>query len=380
MFSRLLDLSAAAHRSAMLFGPRGTGKTYWVAHNLKDALVFNLLKSETYSDLLANPSRLENRIPPDFKEWIVIDEVQKIPELLNEVHRLIEEKGYKFLLTGSSARKLKRDGANLLAGRALQYYMHPLTCTELGEQFSLTKALQFGLLPDVYQVDDPKHYLQSYVVTYLQEEVLQEGILRNIGEFRRFLEVASFSQGEVLNMSELGREAGIKQKVCANYFDIVEDLLIGVRIPVFTKHAQRQLVSHPKFYYFDVGVYRALRPTGPLDSPESIDGHALETLVLQHLRAINDYLRLGYTLYFWRTRGGVEVDFIAYGERGLHAFEIKRKRKISSTDLRGLRAFGNDYPMAKLHLFYGGEEVEYYDNITVYPIKTGLMKLIELLT
>ena len=291
MYKRFLNLPLEPKHSVLLFGPRGTGKTSWIAQNLDSAIIFNLLKSETYTALLANPSRIEEWIPAGFKHWIVIDEVQKIPALLDEAHRLIEEKGYKFLLTGSSARKLKEQSANLLAGRARQHTMHPLTCLELGKDFSLGKALQFGMLPEVYMSDDPKDYLHSYVKTYLQEEILQEGILRNIGEFTRFLEIASFAQGEILNYSEIGREAGIKRKVVANFFDITIDLLLGFNLPVFMKHAKRQLVSHPKFYLFDVGVYRAIRPMGPLDSPEAIDGDALETLVLQHIRAFNDYYR-----------------------------------------------------------------------------------------
>lgn len=379
MFDRLFNLSPKATRSALLLGPRGTGKTYWITHHLVEPLIFNLLHHDIYNRLLVNPSSLEVLIPKDYKGWVVIDEVQKIPALLDEVHRLIESHGYKFILTGSSARKLKQDGANLLAGRALKYTMHPLTIQELKDQFSLSTALQYGLLPEVYQVDNPRHYLETYVTTYLQEEVLQEGILRNIGEFARFLEVASFSQGEILNMSHIAREASIKQKVVASYFQIVEDLLIGFKLPVFMKRAQRQLVSHPKFYFFDVGVYRVLRPKGPLDLPELIDGHALETLVIQHLRAINDYYRLGYQFYYWRTRAGLEVDFIAYGERGLVAIEVKRKRKLSGSDLRGARAFLKDYPMARCYVFYGGELAEYHDDITVLPLEQGLRELPTLL-
>ena len=379
MYQRLLSLSLEPQRSALLFGPRGTGKTFWIAQYLSNAIVINLLRSDTYTALAADPSRLESRIPPGFQHWVVIDEVQKIPALLDEAHRLIEEKGYKFLLTGSSARKLKQQGANLLAGRARKHTMHPLTCQELGEDFSLNKALQFGMLPEVYVGDDPKHYLSTYVSTYLQEEILQEGIVRHIGEFTRFLEVASFSQGEILNYSEIGREAGIKRKVVANYFDITIDLMLGTMLPVFTKHAQRQLISHPKFYFYDVGVYRAIRPTGPLDSHESIDGHALETLVLQHIRALNDYSQLGYKLYYWRTKNGVEVDFVAYGEKGLIGIEVKRKRRLNGKDLRGLKLFGQDYPVAKLYCFYGGDMAEYHDSITALPISEGLQKLPEIL-
>lgn len=379
MYSRLLNLPLQPSNSVLLLGPRGTGKTSWIREHLKNALVFNLLKSETYSTLVANPSRIESQIPESFKDWIVIDEVQRIPELLNEAHRLIEDKNYHFLLIGSSARKLKQNSANLLAGRAREHTMHSLTCLELGKDFSLAKALQYGMLPAVYVNNDPKEYLETYITTYLHEEIVQEGALRNIGEFTRFLEVASLSQGEVINVSEIGREAGVKRKIVANYFDAAEDLLLGVKLPIFTKHAQRQLIAHPKFFLFDTGVYRALRPKGPLDQDSQMDGHALETLVFQHLRAYNDYSRLGYTLYYWRTKNGLEVDFIAYGEKGLIAIEVKRKKSLSGSDLRGIRAFGNDYPMAKLYCFFGGERPEYYGNITALPMEEGLKRLPEIL-
>src|SRR3990167_9175861 len=323
MLSRLLHIPQDAKQSAFIFGPRGTGKTAWLKQHFADACYIDLLYTETYTDLLANPSRLEKRIPPGTEQWVIIDEIQKIPELLNEVHRLIEHKGYRFLLTGSSARRLRRSGVNLLAGRALSYHMHPFIQQELGTQFTLEKALHAGLLPQAYLMDDFKHYLTSYVATYLREEVLQEGLLRQIGDFTRFLETASFSQGGVLNFSAIAREVGIDRKVVSEYFSIVYDLLIGFSLPPFTKRAKRRLVQHEKFYFFDVGVFRTLRPMGPLDSAAEAEGPGIETLFLQHLRAINDYYRLGFTLYYWRTATThLEVDFVAYGEKGLYAFEM----------------------------------------------------------
>ncbi len=292
---------------------------------------------------------------------------------------ILEKYHYRFILTGSSARSLRRKGVNLLAGRALNYQMHPLTCYELGEDFSLSQALKFGLLPSIYIVDDPKHYLETYITTYLREEVLQEGLTRNLSEFRRFLEVASFSQGNLMNISEIARELSISRGVVDHYFSIVEDLLIGGRLPVFTRRAKRRMVSHPKFFFFDLGVFRMLRPMGPLDSREEVDGAALETLFLEHLLAINDYFKLGYTFYFWRTSNQMEVDFVAYGEKGLIGFEIKRKRKISRSDFVGLRAFKKEYSIAKLYLFYGGDHNEYYDDITVIPFEQGLFKIKEIL-
>jgi len=201
MYSRIIKYPD--NKSFFLFGPRGTGKTTWVKKAFPNALYIDLLESRLFNDLLADPQRLENFIPVNFKDWIIIDEVQKIPELLNEVHRLIEKYKHKFILTGSSARKLRRKGPNLLAGRALNFSMHPLTAVELGKDFNLNHSLMYGHLPSVYVESNPKDYLESYIKTYLQEEIQQEGLTRNPGVFSRFLEAASFSQGSILNISEV---------------------------------------------------------------------------------------------------------------------------------------------------------------------------------
>lgn len=379
MYSRLLIPPKA--KSFFLFGPRGTGKSSWVKTTFPKAIYIDLLESALYNDLLANPQRLESLIPPAHKDWVIVDEVQKIPELLNEVHRLIEKNKFKFVLTGSSARKLRKRGVNLLAGRALTYSMHPLTGTELGEDFKLEHSLKHGQLPSVYTEANPKAYLESYVHTYLREEIQQEGITRNLGAFSRFLEVASFSQGSVLNISEIARECAIERKVVENYFCILEDLLLGIRLPVFSKRAKRRMVNHPKFYYFDVGIFRTLRPMGPLDSPEEADGPALETLVLQELRALNDYLGLGYTLHYWRTASSPnqEVDFVLYGSKGIKIFEIKRSARFRSSDLAGLKAFLSDFPMAKAYHLYGGERRLYEGNIEILPIHEAIKTLPHLL-
>lgn len=377
MYSRLI--SAPAQTSFFLFGPRGTGKTTWVKSTFPRALYFDLLKAETYNFFLANPSRIEEAIPPDFSDWVVIDEIQKIPPLLDEVHRLIENKHYKFILTGSSARKLRRGGVNLLAGRAIIHYMHPLTATELGEDFNLKKYLQLGGLPGVFSAEDKTDYLKSYTQTYLQQEVIQEGISRNLGAFARFLETASLSQGSVLNVSEVAREAAVGRRVAENYFSALEDLLIGVRLPVFAKKAKRKLVSHSKFYFFDTGVYRAVRPVGPFDQPEFIGGIALESLWFQNLRAINDYLNLGYNLYYYRTAAGTEVDFIAYGKRGIRAFEIKSKKDIFSNDITGIKNFLADYPEAKGYVIYGGNMKRNKRGIEIWPAGEALKSLAEIL-
>lgn len=380
MFNRILQLPLSEPNSIFLFGPRGTGKTSYIKKYLPDSLYLDLLDFSVYASLVANPNRLEALIPPGYTDWIVIDEIQRIPELLNEVHRLIEHKKYKFLLTGSSARTLRRAGVNLLAGRALRYNMHPLVIQEIGqEKFNLAAVHKYGLLPAAIEHTDPRRYLESYVQTYIREEVLQEGLTRNIGSFARFLEVASFSQGQVINFSEIARELGTPRDQVRDYFTILEDLLLGIRLTSFDKRAKRAVIAHAKFYFFDAGVYTTLRPMGPLDTPEEAEGASLETIFLQSLRAINDYYHLGYDIHFWRTRAGDEVDFVIYGPKGLHAFEIKRSSQITSKSLKGLRNFGEDYPEAKLYILFLGKQKEYHDRVTALPFEQALLELPQLI-
>ena len=365
MYPRLFQ--APPRQSFFLFGPRGVGKTAWLHQQFPGALFFDMLDYQVYTELLASPQRLGERIPLGQKEWVVVDEVQRVPELLNEVHRLIESRRLRFVLTGSSARKLRGRGINLLAGRAVTRHMHPLTALELGKDFDLKRAVRYGCLPMACTSENPEDYLKSYAATYLREEVQQEGLTRNIGAFSRFLEAASFSQGSVLNMASVARECAVSTKVVEDYFSILEDLLIAIRLPVFTKRAKRKLIAHPKFYFFDAGVFQAIRPRGPLDAPEQIHGPALETLFLQQVRALNDYKDLGYRLHYWRTASGDEVDCVLYGERGLHAFEVKMAHNVRPDDLRSLLRFRADFPQAKTHLLYLGQRRWHDRGIEVLP-------------
>lgn len=374
MYKRIIQPPKA--KSFFLFGPRGTGKTTWLKSNFPKAIYLDLLEAELFNDLLARPERLESFIPPDFKDWVILDEVQRVPALLNEVHRLIESKKIKFILTGSSARKLKKQEINLLAGRALTYHLYPLTVTELGKDFDFSKSLDYGHLPALFSESNKKKYLESYVMTYLEQEIQQEGLTRNLGAFTRFLETASFSQGSVLNVSEVSRECAVHRKVAENYFSILEDLMIAYQLPVFAKKSKRRLIRHTKFYFFDVGVYRTLRPKGPLDAPEEIEGIALETLLLQEIKATNDYFDLGYNLFYWRTASDLEVDFVLYGAKGIKAIEIKRTAKITSSHLRGLRAFLRDYPDAKAFILYRGNKVMWEGNIQIIPVEDFLKNII----
>lgn len=373
MYARTLRPPA---QSFFLFGPRGTGKSSWLRQELPGAFTFDLLDQRTWLTLHAEPWRLERLVPPDHADWVVIDEVQRAPALLDEVHRLIEGRGWRFALTGSSARTLRRRGTNLLAGRALTLAMHPLTRAELGPDFDLAHTLRYGSLPATQVARATAgEFLHSYVATYLREEVLQEGLTRNLAGFHRFLEAASFSQGAPLNVAAVARDCAVPRKTVDDYFAILDDLMLAIRVPPFTRRARRDVQQHPKFYFFDAGVYRAIRPRGPLDSDEEIDGAALETLVLHEIRATNDAWHLGYQLHYWRTRDGKEVDFVLYGERGLHAIEVKRGDRLRDGDLDALRLFMADYPEATATVIYGGDRSFHDGPIRVEGVETALSVL-----
>lgn len=363
--------------SFFLLGPRGTGKTWWTRDAFPKALRVDLLDPATLRELAARPERLRELIAgnPSCRE-VVIDEVQKLPELLEVVHGLIEEKEERrFVLTGSSARKLRRAGVNLLGGRAAHLSMHPFMAAELGGAFSLEGALRHGMLPVVMGSEDREAQIQAYSGIYLREEVQAEGLVRNVGSFARFLEAASFSHGAVLNLANVSRECQVKRATLEGYISILEDLLLAWRLPVFSRKANRELASHPKFYFFDAGLFRANRPKGPLDTPSEIDGAALEGLVAQHLRAWCAYSDGKHELSYWQTRSKVEVDFVVYGESHFHAIEVKNTSHVRPVDLQGLKSFGKDYPGTSRLLLYRGHERFVRDGILCMPCEEFLINL-----
>lgn len=364
-------------QSYFLFGPRGTGKSTLMQLNYSQALWVDLLRPDVLRSYLARPERLYDLLSgnPQHKT-IVIDEVQKAPLLLSVVHDLIEQKaGIKFILTGSSARKLSRESADLLAGRALKRVLHPFMAAELGALFNLEQALHYGLLPLIITQAQPLDTLHTYINLYLQEEVQAEGLVRNLDSFIRFLEAISFSHASVFNLTNIARECAVKRKTVENYVAILEELLLAFRLPVFGKRAQRDLSTHPKLYLFDTGVFTALRPQGPLDRPEEITGLALEGLIAQHLHAWVDYTQVKHSLSFWRTRTGLEVDFIIYGAENFYALEVKNSRRIQPQDLRGLQAFLQDYPIATAILLYRGTEILKQGAIWCIPCEVFLQQL-----
>jgi predicted AAA+ superfamily ATPase len=364
--------------SFFLFGPRGTGKSSWLKSQIKNAFFIDLLLPETNQELINHPEKLTIIVSGHAdKRTFVLDEIQRVPSLLTVIHHLIETlPDCQFIMTGSSSRKLKRAGVDMLAGRALLTHCHPFMAAELGAGFHLESALQAGLIPLILATADREAALRAYLALYIREEVQLEGLVRNMGPFIRFLETISFSHGSLLNTAEIARECAVSRPTVEGYVSILEDLLIAFRLPVFAKRAKRQLIAHSKFYFFDAGVFRSIRPKGPLDSPNEIDGAALEGLVLQHLRAWNDYSGSRHTLSFWRTQTGTEVDFIVYGENELAAIEVKNTGRLVSRDLQPLKTFASEYPEARLILLYRGTEQLLQDGILCMPCDRFLRELI----
>ena len=364
--------------SFFLFGPRGTGKSTWLQKHFSHAIRLDLLDRETYRHYAARPERLSRVVAGlTSAHCIVLDEVQKIPELLDVVHQQMEKHPeHRFILTGSSARKLKRSGVDLLAGRAVQATMHPFMAAELGDAFDLDTALQLGMVPVIRGGSVPERTLSAYVGLYLEQEVKAEAVVRDVGNFARFLEAISFSHASVLNISTVARDCQVNRNTTQSFVEVLEDLLLAFRVPVFSRRAKRHLVSHPKFFFFDAGVFRSVRPSGPLDSPSDMAGPALEGLVAQHLRAWIAYGDMLKTeLFYWRTKSGSEVDFVVYGDNTFFAVEVKHSRNVYREDLRSLRAFRDDYPEANVALLYRGDEQLSIDGVLCIPIDVFLRKL-----
>ena len=363
--------------SFFLFGPRGTGKSTWLQQQFPEAVRLDLLDPAVLRRYQARPERLQERLDASAgPQVVVIDEVQKAPQLLDVVHGLVERRpDLRFVLTGSSARKLRHGAANLLGGRLVSAHMPPFMAAELGEAFGLDRALKSGLVPLIWQAPDPAATLAAYAGLYLQEEVQAEALVRQLGDFARFLEVISFSHASQLNLAALAREAEIPRKRAESYLAVLEDLLLGFRLPVFQRRAQRQLVQHQKFFVFDAGVFRSIRPQGPLDAPQEIEGLALEGLVAQHLRAFCQLRPGGAQLSFWRTRSGLEVDFVLYGPALFLAVEVKRSARVDRRNLAPLKAFGADYPEAQLLLLSFCPEPLLIDGVRCEPIEPWLRSL-----
>lgn len=334
---RILNLpELTKKKSFFLFGPRATGKTFLITQSFDttNTLVINLLRSDIFMKLSSAPHELEEMINIfENPELIVIDEVQRVPELLNEVHRLIEENQYRFILTGSSARKLKKDGVNLLAGRAWEANLFPLTSLEISD-VDLHRYLHYGGLPPVYLSSDPVEELHAYVNTYLKEEIQAEALVRKIPAFTRFLEVAALTSGRMMNFSEIASDTGVPASTVREYYQILEDTFIGFMVNGWTKTIKRKAISKAKFYLFDLGVKNILARIKSLEPKSDLYGQAFEHFVAMELRAYISYRRLKEELCYWCSTHGAEVDFIIGDEV---AIEVKTAHRISDKHIKNLR-------------------------------------------
>jgi len=331
---RRLDLADLVKRkSCFLFGPRQTGKSFAIRKRLADYRCYNLLKTDVFLKLSREPQRLRQEIGED-EEIVVIDEIQKLPMLLDEVQILIEENGIRFLLTGSSARKLRRTGVNLLGGRATEKRIHPFVCGELRDRFDLLRALDVGTIPSIYLSDEPFEDLEAYVGTYLKEEVAAEAIVRNVPAFSRFLTVAALCNGQILNYSNIAGDAEVPRSTVQEYFQILRDTLLGDDLPAWGETTRRKPITTSKFFLFDIGVARHLQNRTGLRQGSPEFGEAFEGYLHHELRTYCDY-EGKRALHYWRSSSGFEVDFILNNQT---AIEAKAKRTISDRDLRGLKA------------------------------------------
>lgn len=343
MFTRGLHLPAAGSETFFLWGPRQTGKTTLLREAYPDATWVDLLKADEYRRYLERPELLREELTAQpHAGQVVVDEVQKVPALLDEVHWLHENRRIRFALCGSSARKVRHGAANLLGGRAIRYELHGLTASEIGKGFDLVRLLNHGYVPSIYESDRPDRLLASYVGDYLKEEVAAEGLVRNLPVFSAFLRAAALSDGSLVNFANIARDCGVSGPTVKGHFGILEDTLLGRWLPAFTKRPKRRVVAASKFYFADVGVVNQLARRGRIEPGGELFGKAFENWVLHELLAHNAYHERGVEISYWRLASGIEVDFII-GDMAV-AIEAKATSKITAEHLRGLRHLHDDHP------------------------------------
>jgi len=373
MFTRKLLLENSENESVFLFGARQTGKSTLIKEKFPEARYYDLLKSDVFERLFRSPwlfrEELDMCLP---NELIIVDEIQKIPQLLDEVHWLMHNRKLRFLLCGSSARKLKRCGANLLGGRAIRETLYPLVSAEI-PNFDIIKAVNYGLLPQHYLSPNPRKKLQAYVGNYLQEEIREEAQLRNLRAFTRFLEISGLTNGEIVNFANIATDCGVSAPTTKEYFSILEETMFGYFVPAFTKTVKRRLKQAPKFYLFDVGVANYLAKRKSL-LPGSLDfGKAFEHLVVHELTAYLSYSSSEETLSYWRTATGYEVD-VVLGDAQV-AIEIKSCEEVQSRHLKGLKASSEEHPQARLIVVSLDPAPRRMNGVEIYPIADFLKLL-----
>lgn len=375
MFTRQLT---RPQTSILLLGPRGTGKSTWIEQNFPEATYYDLLNSGEALRLSKAPQSLFQELETKPRNsWIVIDEVQKVPSLLEEVHRLLEKRKLKFVLCGSSARKLKRGGANLLAGRARSVEMFPLVSAEVDHKIDFNRVCQYGMLPTAYTERDPASYLRTYVETYLQEEVRAEALTRDIGGFGRFLEIAARQNGQITNVSNISRDALVARQTVQGYFEILQDTLLGYWLDAWKLKRSTKQVAHPKFYFFDPGVARALSERLPYSpTPEEL-GPLFETFILNEVRAYLSYSGKRYPLFFWSSPDRVEVDLFLETQKGFVAIEIKSTARWDKRFNKGLHRIREEMGKNQVKAIgiTSGEREALIDGVEILPFGIFLKRL-----
>lgn len=379
IIDRVLNIELPPRQSAFLWGARKTGKSTYLKKNFPDSLVFDFLKSDLFLEFSKNPSLLREQLLARSEAMIghpvILDEVQKVPQILDEVHWLIENKGFQFILCGSSARKLKRGQANLLGGRAWRYEMFPLTTVEIGG-VDLLRALNQGLIPAHYLQHNYKKSLKAYVRDYLKEEVFNEGLTRNIPAFSRFFDAMGYSHGELTNFSNIARECGVSSKTVKEYYQILVDTLLGTMVEPFKKRKNRQTISKAsKFYLFDVGVAGAITHREIREERGELFDKAFEHFILMQMVAHSSYSEMEYEINFWRTKSGMEVDFIL--GKGEIAVEIKGSSRVDNRDLKPLSAFMEEYSPRKGFVVCNEKAKRVHGNVIVIPWRMFLDDLWE---
>ena len=374
MLERILKLEEIKEDSLFLWGSRQTGKSTLLRNLFPNAKLYDLLKTDVRMALQIRPAQLREECEMLSEGTIVIiDEVQKVPALLDEVHWLIENKRLRFILSGSSARKLKRSGANLLGGRALKCTLFPLVSAEIPD-FNLQRALNNGMLPRHYLTENPTKRLNAYIGDYLQQEIIEEAIVRKLDSFTRFLQVAALSNTEIVNFTNIAQDCGVSAKTIKEYFTILEETMLGFFLPAYTKVVKRRVILSPKFYYFDVAIANHLLGRLPLQQGTDIYGHALEHLIIQELRAYLSYKNIEKPLRFWHTQDNkYEVDAVV-GDAEI-AIEVKSSASVTFHDTRGLKAFGEEHPKAKLVIVSQEERPRKLNGIEIWPAKQFLEQL-----
>ena len=373
MYIRRQIFNGSGNDSLFLWGPRQTGKSTLLKELFADSLWFDLLQTDVFERLKRNPTQLREIILADSRKTrVVIDEIQRIPELLNEIHWLIENNQTQFILSGSSPRNILRSGANLLGGRALRYELFPLISQEIPD-FDLIRAINNGLLPRHYLSPNPQKFISAYIGSYLKDEIVTEARIRNISSFSRFLEAAAFSNGEMVNYTNIASDCGVSANTVKEYFQILEDTMTGRFLPSFQKRPKRRVILAPKFYFFDIGIANFLLKRGRIVQGSEAFGSAFEHFIYLEIYAHSSYRDLNYPISYWRTASQIEIDFVL-GDHEV-AIEVKATENANARHLKGLKSFAEEYPVRKLILITNDPFPRLIDNILILPWNVFLQKL-----